>query len=131
MPKAATDALLVVCLCAEWCDVCKAYRSSFAQVQANILAEYPDTQFAWLDIEDEADLLEPLDVENFPTLLLAVGNTAHFFGPITPQLQTLERLVRQALKTPSALADPVVCALVNRVQAWHQQASASQGQVVV
>ena len=119
----SADALLVVCLCAQWCDVCEQYRSSFAQVQVNILADYPKTRFAWLDIEDEADLLEPLDVENFPTLLLAMGNTARFLGPITPQPQTLERLVRQALQgsvfTP--LADPAVSALVARIEAWRSQ----------
>lgn len=120
MPDTSVDTLLVVCLCAQWCHVCEAYRSSFAQVQANILADYPDTRFAWLDIEDEADLLEPLDVENFPTLLLAAGNTARFFGPITPQPQTLERLVRAALKNPSAkpLTDVAVRGLVGRVQVW-------------
>jgi len=124
------DALLVVCLCAQWCHVCEQYRSSFAQVQANILADYPYTRFAWLDIEDEADLLDPLDVENFPTLLLAVGPTARFFGPITPQPQTLERLVRQAKQAPTALVDPAITALVTRVQAWSQLAGAAQVQTI-
>ena len=124
----SADALLVVCLCAQWCDVCEQYRSSFAQVQANILADYPETRFVWLDIEDEAEVLEPLDVENFPTLLLAVGHTARFFGPITPQPQTLERLVRQAQQAPTELTDPVISALVTRVQAWHLLACASPGQ---
>lgn len=120
MSDTSVDSLLVVCLCAEWCHVCEAYRSSFAQVQANILADYPHTRFAWLDIEDEADLLEPLDVENFPTILIATGNTPHFFGVITPQPQTLERLVRAALKNPSAkpLTDVAVRDLVGRVQVW-------------
>ncbi len=122
---ASADALLVVCLCAQWCNVCEQYRSSFAQVQAHILADYPDIRFAWLDIEDEAELLEPLDVENFPTLLLAAGNTARFFGPITPQPQTLERLVRMALQAPADLADPAIIALATRVQAWSQLACTS------
>ena len=126
LPEPSTDtcadALLVVCLCAQWCNVCEQYRSSFAQVQATFRASHPGTRFVWLDVEDEADLLEPLDVENFPTLLLAAGQTARFFGPITPQPQTLERLVRQALQAPTELSDPAITALVTRVQAWSQRA---------
>ncbi len=119
------DALLVVCLCAAWCNVCEQYRSSFAQVQSSVQADYPHTRFVWLDIEDEADLLEPLDVENFPTVLLAVGETPRFFGTITPQPQTLERLVRMALQDPAAapLTDPDIRALVARVAAWREKAA--------
>jgi thioredoxin 1 len=116
--EAAVDALLVVCLCAQWCDVCEQYRSTFAQVQANILVDHPNTRFAWLDIEDEADLLEPLDVENFPTILMATGNTPRFFGVITPQPQTLERLVRAYMPdacTP-VLADASIVGLLGRIR---------------
>ena len=117
MSEAAAKALLVVCLCAQWCDVCEQYRSSFAQVQANILVDYPETRFVWLDIEDEADLLEPLDVENFPTILMASGNTPRFFGVITPQPQTLERLVRAYMPEACApvLADASVVGLLGRI----------------
>lgn len=116
------DALLVVCLCAAWCNVCEQYRSTFAQVQANVQADHPHTQFLWLDIEDESEVLDPLDVENFPTLLLSRGAAPHFFGTITPQAHTLERLVRAALADPAAspLADPAVVALVARVAAWRR-----------
>lgn len=118
MPEDAADALLVVCLCAQWCDVCEQYRSSFAQVQANILVDYPDTVFVWLDIEDQADLLEPLDVENFPTILMASGNTPRFFGVITPQPQTLERLVRAYVPKASApvLTDVSIIGLLGRIR---------------
>lgn len=118
MSGASADALLVVCLCAQWCDVCEEYRSSFAQVQANILLQHPDTRFAWLDIEDQAELLEPLDVENFPTILMATGDTPRFFGVITPQPQTLERLVRAYMPESSApmLADADVVGLLRRIR---------------
>lgn len=118
MSGASAEGLLVVCLCAEWCDVCEEYRSSFAQVQANILVDYPHTRFAWLDIEDQADVLEPLDVENFPTILMAIGNTPRFFGVITPQPQTLERLVRAYVPEVSApvLADAGIVDLLGRIR---------------
>ena len=111
--------LLVACLCADWCNVCAEYRSRFEQVQASITAEHPQARFVWLDIEDEADLLHPLDVDDFPTLLIAVGEAPRFFGPLTPQAQTLERLVRsvaQDLSAP-ALANPDVLAAVARIRA--------------
>ena len=107
--------VLVVCLCAEWCGVCGDYRSRFAQVQAR----FPHMQFLWIDVVDEADLLHPLDVENFPTLLLAVGDEPRFFGPITPQIEMLERLIRAQIQDASApaLTDPNVVALVARIRA--------------
>jgi len=116
------DALLVVCLCAAWCNVCEQYRSTFAQVQASVQADHPQAQFLWLDIEDESDVLDPLDVENFPTILLSIGAAPHFFGPITPQPQVLERMVRMAIQDPAAapLVDPAVSALVARIEAWRR-----------
>lgn len=116
----ASTSLLVVCLCAEWCGVCRDYRSSFAQVKAIIQAEHPQAQFVWLDIEDDADLLHPLDdVDDFPTLLIAVAGAPRFFGPLTPQPQTLERLVCSLAENPSArsLAEPALQAAVARILA--------------
>lgn len=108
-------AVLVVCLCAEWCGVCRDYRQRFAQVQA----QFPALQFVWIDVEDEADLLDPLDVDDFPTLLLAVGDRPYFFGPLTPQADTLARLLRALIENPAApaLADASVTALVARIRA--------------
>jgi len=107
--------ILVVCLCAEWCGVCRDFRSRFEQVQAR----FPQAQFLWIDVEDEADLLHPLDVEDFPTLLLAVGDAPRFFGPVTPQLEMLERLIRAQTGSAGApaLANPPVAELVARIRA--------------
>ena len=107
--------VLVVCLCAQWCGVCRDYRQRFVQVQA----QFPALQFLWIDVEDEADLLDPIDVDDFPTLLLAVGDTPHFFGPLTPQADTLARLLRALIEDPAApaLADASVAALVARIRA--------------
>lgn len=82
--------ILVACLCAEWCGVCRDYRSAFEQVQSR----FPQARFVWVDVEDQADLVDPIEVDNFPTLLIAVGDQPRFFGTMTPQAETLERLVR-------------------------------------
>ncbi|HEY8908524.1 MAG TPA: thioredoxin family protein [Rhodoferax sp.] len=125
MPAWTPDMPLVVCLCAQWCNVCEQYRNIFRQVQNNVQSDYPLARFVWMDIEDEADVLDPLDVENFPTLLMAIGDAPRFFGPITPQPQTLERLVRMTLQDPAAtpLADPQARALVRRIQTWLNNAA--------
>lgn len=111
----AAPAAFVACLCAQWCGVCGDYRARFVALQA----KYPELRFLWIDVEDEADLLHPLDVENFPTLLLASGTEARFFGAITPQIDTLERLIRTQLQAPeaTALPDPGLTALVARIVA--------------
>jgi hypothetical protein len=80
--------------------------------------DYPQAQFLWLDVEDEADLLHPVDVEDFPTLLIAVGDAPRFFGPLTPQAQTLERMVRTTLQDIDAAVkiDPVLQSLIARIR---------------
>ena len=109
--------VLVVCLCAAWCGVCDDYRQRFEQAQAH----FAPARFLWIDVEDEADLLHPLDVENFPTLLLAVGNEPRFFGPVTPQAATLERLIRAQTGDASApsLSSRPVADLLARIRAAH------------
>ncbi|MEI7537849.1 MAG: thioredoxin family protein [Comamonadaceae bacterium] len=105
---------LVVCLCADWCGVCREYQSRFTQVQAR----YAQVEFLWIDVEDEADLLHPLDIKDFPTLLLAVGNEPRFLGPVTPQAEMLERLIRSQIQDAAApaLADKSVSDLVLRIR---------------
>jgi thioredoxin 1 len=88
------ERLLVACLCAEWCGGCREYRPTFDALAARFAA---DAQFIWLDVEDEADALGDPDIDNFPTLLIARGDTPLFLGPVTPQPQTAERLLQVAL----------------------------------
>jgi hypothetical protein len=119
-PVAPPKSLLVVCLCADWCGVCREYRSRFEHVKAAIQANLAQSQFLWVDVEDEADLLHPLDVEDFPTLLIALGDKPYFFGPLTPQAQTLERMIRTTVQDPSApgLTDPALALLVKKIRDW-------------
>ena len=87
--------LTVACLCAEWCGTCSDYRADFERaVQAQAGA---DIDGVWIDIEDEAELVGAIDVENFPTLLIARGNEVLFFGTVTPHLSTLTRLMQAAV----------------------------------
>lgn len=109
--------ILVACLCAEWCGVCRDYRARFEQLQSRL----PQAKFLWIDVEDEADLLHPLDVENFPTVLLAVGDEPRFFGTLTPQIETLERMIRTQLGDNAAPvpASAEVVELLRRIRRIH------------
>ena len=93
---APTPALLVACLCAEWCDTCGAYQSVFRQMQR----EFAQVHFVWVDIEDQSELVDPVEVENFPTLLISTAGVPCFFGTVTPHADTLRRLVQAQLEHP-------------------------------
>jgi thioredoxin 1 len=85
----AGDALWVVCLCADWCGACREYRPLFAQVARS----HPQLRFAWVDIEDHAELADDFDVETFPTILVAGAAGTRFVGPLLPHPETLGSLL--------------------------------------
>jgi hypothetical protein len=47
----------------------------------------------WIDVEDQADDLGDIDVENFPTLLIQKDGIVAFFGTMLPELALAERLL--------------------------------------
>lgn len=106
-----------MCLCAQWCRVCGEYRVLFDA----LAQELPQTRFIWVDVEDEDEIAGDLDVETFPTLLIADGRHARFLGPLLPQTQVLARLLA-SLQADSSNAQPVSAlaqAVFERVQAAH------------
>ena len=88
-----SDTLLVACLCAAWCDVCSQYRATFAM----LAAQHAEVNFVWIDIEEHADLIGDIDVDNFPTLLMQRGPHVTFFGSVPPGLQVAHRLIQAQL----------------------------------
>ena len=80
----------VTCYCAEWCDVCGAYRDGFFA----LAARFPQAEFRWVDIEDDPP---EFDVENFPTIEVARADSILFRGPQPPHHGVLERLLRELL----------------------------------
>jgi len=76
-------------------------------------------RFVWVDVEDAAELVDPIEIENFPTLLIAAGSEPHFFGTLTPQPGMLERIVRErSAQGDAALAQRAdIRALVGRLRA--------------
>ena len=68
-----------------------------------------------MDVEDEADLIDPIEVENFPTILIAKGQNPLFFGTVLPHIETLERLIQDKMSTenPSVVQSQDVKKLVD------------------
>ena len=90
----ASPDLLVAGLCAQWCGTCRDYAPLFARQRARFAGR---AQFAWVDVEDHDEVMGHIDVENFPTLMIARGDEVLFYGTVTPHEQTLVRLVEGAL----------------------------------
>ena len=104
-PSAPGYAMHVFCLCAQWCGTCREYQPIFAQLASQL----PDVRFVWVDIESHDDLLGDLDIENFPTLLIAdAQGQARFAGTVLPHAETLQRMCQAALAGDFQLVnDPV------------------------
>lgn len=105
----------VICLCAAWCGVCREWDPVFRQ----LVREHPGVRFAWVDIEDEDHAMGEVEVETFPTVLIAQGQQPRFFGPIPPSAPQLGRLLArlQAQAEPqAALPDAQVRALLARLR---------------
>ncbi len=104
----------VICLCADWCGLCRNYSEVFAQ----LALRYPLSRFVWLDIEDQADLVGDMEVETFPTVLIADREGTRFLGPLTPHAETLSRLL-DSLERSGLQATPHLPATQKLLQALH------------
>lgn len=104
-----------ICLCAQWCRVCGEYRLLFDALGQ----ELAHTRFVWVDVEDEDELVGELEVETFPTLLIADGTQARFLGPLLPQAPVLARLLASLRAAPagSAPVSALAQAVFERVRA--------------
>jgi thiol-disulfide isomerase/thioredoxin len=90
----ASGRWVVACLCAAWCGTCDSYRAAFEA----LAARHPAHAFVWIDIEDQADVVGDLDVDNFPTLLLQRGDNVAFFGTVLPDAAIAERMLQAQLE---------------------------------
>jgi hypothetical protein len=90
---------------------------------AELAARHPEMQWRWLDIEDEADLMDSfgIDVETFPTVLLCREDQALFMGAIPPQAEALLFLMARlgaAGAVPAGIGGP---AAVLAAHLWGRQ----------
>jgi len=111
------SSLVVVCLCAAWCDTCGEFRAALAR----IAAARPGQLYVWLDIEDDSELCGEIDVENFPTLAVYRGGRLLHYGVSLPQEGTVARLIDE-LATRSAGAAEAPRAVLELPEALRRRA---------
>ncbi len=104
--------LLVACLCAQWCNTCCDYQATFWRIRE----EFPLARFVWVDIEDESEIVEPVEVENFPTILISKSGQPRFFGTVTPHGQTLRALIASNCEAKPWLGTAAVAELAQRLE---------------
>ncbi|ATE59855.1 thioredoxin family protein [Thauera sinica] len=93
-PRLAAGTLVVVALCAEWCGTCREFRPMLER----IAAAHPDALFAWADVEDDADLVGDIDVDNFPTLAIFRDGKPLHFGVSLPLEPVVSRLLQSVVR---------------------------------
>src|SRR5690606_15008701 len=101
-----------------WCDVCSQYRPGFE----SLAAEFPDVQFVWADVEDQADLIGDIDIDNFPTLLIQRGDDVAFFGTILPEVRQTARLLQAQREKSAAELKAEIAGNPDR-QRWQDEAN--------
>lgn len=109
---------LVACLCAAWCDTCETYRASFDA----LINDHTDKCFAWIDIEDHAAIVDDLEIENFPTILIEYQDQVLFFGTMLPDVSQLNRLLQslQSAQTDNHVtAQPKTKHFEGMPDGWH------------
>ena len=110
-PDSAAPHWWVICLCAEWCGVCREWRGLFEQAAA----AHPAVRFAWVDVEDEAEAMGDVDIETFPTLLVAENGKVRFHGTVQPSVAQLTRLLGSLMQGSSTPAPAESQALLERL----------------
>jgi len=86
-------ARLVACLCADWCHICQDFRAVFDALAQQFAA---DAQFVWVDIEDDEEALGGVEVDDFPTLLIAHDDSVAFFGVVQAAARSVQDLMLRA-----------------------------------
>ena len=107
--------LVVVSLCAAWCDTCNEFRAAYER----LASARPHITFAWLDIEDDAAIAGDVEVENFPTLAIYRGREALHFGVSLPVEGAIGRLIDTLAEThaPPASVPEAVAELPQQLAA--------------
>lgn len=91
---------VVLALCAEWCGTCRSFRPMLEQ----LASAHPQVIFAWLDIEDDAELAGDLEVESFPTLAIFGDGRPLYFGATLPMADVVANLIRAVTQAGAPLS---------------------------
>lgn len=110
--------LLVLALCAQWCGTCREFRP----VLERIARARPQLRFAWADVEDDAEWVGELEIDDFPVLLVARAGKVLHYGASLPLEAVVARLVDALERSDvaSAAAPAAARQLAQRLCAPHR-----------
>ena len=116
MPSNSHSCFVIACFCAAWCRTCDDYVRVFDLLKKNY-AEHAEV--VWVDIEDQAELLDDVDVENFPTLLVSDRQQVYFWGTVLPHVSTATQLIDRVMSGATGGIDaPDILALNQRLRSY-------------
>jgi thioredoxin-like negative regulator of GroEL len=114
MPPKTPYRLVIACFCAAWCRTCDDYVHVFDGLKKRY-AEHADV--VWVDIEDQAEVLDDVDVENFPTLLISDQQQVYFWGALLPHASTATQLIDRVLSNElRPISDMAIAKLDQRLR---------------
>ncbi len=85
------DRLIVACLCAQWCSVCRQWKASFD----SLAMQFPQASWIWVDVEDKAEVLGDFEPDNFPVLAVQRGAHLVFCATLPQQTGIWQRLIEE------------------------------------
>lgn len=78
------EPLLVACLCAQWCGICRDWRTGFDALASQLPPDFA-VRWAWIDVEDCADALGDYEPPNFPVLAVQRGGDLLYCAALPQQ----------------------------------------------
>lgn len=101
------EPLLVACLCAQWCGICRDWRAGFDLLAARMPPDLV-VRWAWIDVEDHADALGDYEPPNFPVLAVQRGGDLLYCAPLPQQPALWLRVLTELARTEGAEAARLV-----------------------
>ncbi|MDE1977758.1 MAG: thioredoxin [Betaproteobacteria bacterium] len=97
------EPLLVACLCAQWCGICRDWRAGFDALAAQLPPDVA-VRWAWIDVEDRADALGDFEPPNFPVLAVQRGGDLLYCAPLPQQPALWLRVLTELARVDGAAA---------------------------
>ena len=95
--------LLVACLCAQWCGICRDWRAGFDALAAQMPPDLV-VRWVWIDVEDRADALGDYEPPDFPVLAVQRGGDLLYCAPLPQQPALWLRVLTELARTDEASA---------------------------
>ncbi|MCC7006288.1 MAG: thioredoxin family protein [Ottowia sp.] len=103
----------LILFCAEWCGSCREFKTHFNALKIDGLSKH------WLDIEDNAELVDEIEIDNLPTIFaVSADGLSFYFGEIPPNKVFLEKILSDIRfnKIPQKPMDDTLLSLLQNMR---------------